>query len=82
MKFTFQSVSHISLLWNFSKYKSMLQHSRMWHKILGRTFQSTNTEFIKHTRITSNTLHTNGFQFLGKYSQPQNILHIKYIYIR
>ena len=52
----------------------------MWHHILGRTFQSINTEFIKHTHTTLNTVHANGFQFLEKYSQPQNILCIKYTY--
>jgi hypothetical protein len=52
----------------------------MWHNILGPTFHSVNTEFIHHTHITLNTVHTNGFQFLGKYSQPQNILCIKYKY--
>ena len=76
----FQSLSHISLLWNFSKYKLMLQHPYRWHKILGRTFQSINIEFIYHTRIAPNTVHPNGFQVLGKYSQPQNILCIKYAY--
>jgi hypothetical protein len=52
----------------------------MWHNISGPTFHSINTESTNHTRITLNTVHTNGFQFLGKYSQPQNILSIKYTY--
>ena len=52
----------------------------MWHHISGRMFQSINTEFINHTHITLNTVHANGFQFLWKYSHPQNILCIKHTY--
>ena len=74
-------VSPTSLLWNFSKYKSMLQHSHMWHNILGPMFQSNNTMSSQTIHILHRTQHmVMVYIFLRKYSQPQNILCIKYTY--